>query len=179
MEIRDWIELSSVIASFILAFLSLIFVVIAIKQNSKMIKNSTRPYVAVYLQAANFQRVNMYLVVKNYGKSAAIIDKMEFSVDLKDVAYGEERIPFDNMEETTIAPNQSIISYIDTKKSKRNGITLFSVDLEYHDNVNVYKEKYPINIEAYMGNVSSRASTKNEELKIISYTLQDLVEKQF
>lgn len=144
-----------------------------------MIKNSTRPYVVVYLQEANFQRVNMYLVIKNYGRSAAIIDRMDFSINLKDISYGEERIPFDNMEGTTIAPNQNIISYIDINKSEQNGVIDFSVDLEYHDNINVYKEKYPINIEAYMGNVSTRASTKNEELKIISYALQDLVEKQF
>ena len=43
MEISDWINVILCILSFILAAISVITVVITLKQNSKMIENSTRP----------------------------------------------------------------------------------------------------------------------------------------
>jgi hypothetical protein len=58
-------------------------------------------------------------------------------------------------------------------------VNSFTVEIKYTDGVNSYSENCPINFEAYTQNIQARASTKDKELKIISYTLQDLVEKQF
>ena len=50
-------------------------------------------------------------------------------------------------------------------------------DIDYTSGTNSYSEEYKINYEADKDNVQGRASTNGKELKIISYTLQDLVEK--
>ncbi len=178
MIVRDWIELSLVMLSFILAVLSVVFVVLTIRQNNRMIRNSTRPYVVAYAQVTKFQGTRFYLVIRNYGKSSAIIDKMDSSIDLKEVSYNSNRIPFSNMEGTLIAPGQSMSCALDDLKIGEQGIGEFEIALEYHDSINKYKEVHPINFKAYLGNVLSRSSTPGDELKIISYTLQDMVEKQ-
>lgn len=60
----------------------------------------------------------------------------------------------------------------------KDNIKDFNAHIEYTDGVNDYVENYPINFDALTRNVTVRAATKGEELRNISYTLQDYVEKQ-
>ena len=62
MEISDWINVVLCILSFVLAVISVITVIITLKQNSKMIKNSTRPYVVAYKNITYFQNTNYYII---------------------------------------------------------------------------------------------------------------------
>ena len=178
MEISDWINVVLCVLSFILAAISVVTVVITLRQNSKMIKNSTRPYLVVTCQVTNFQNPTFYLVLKNYGNSGATITSFEPSVDLNKYSFNVSCTPFSKIEGSFIAPNQTITSNLDSQKM-RDDIDMFVVKIKYTDGVNDYNEEYPINFKAYTQNIQTRASTKDKELKIISYTLQDLVEKQF
>ena len=67
MTIGDWINVVLCILSFILAGISVVTVVITLKQNNKMIESSTRAYIAVSGQSINVQSGEFLLVVKNYG----------------------------------------------------------------------------------------------------------------
>ncbi len=67
MEISDWINVMLCILSFILAVISVITVIITIKQNSKMIKNSARPYIVIYSNSTYFQDVKSRLNIKGIG----------------------------------------------------------------------------------------------------------------
>ena len=58
-----------------------------------------------------------------------------------------------------------------------NKLKTLNFEIEYNSGSKVYLENFSINYEAFTKNVQTRASTKDKELKIISYTLQDLVEK--
>ena len=49
--------------------------------------------------------------------------------------------------------------------------------ITYSDGIDKYNETYKINYLADTDTAKSRASTDGKELKIISYTLQDFVEK--
>ena len=178
MTISDWINIVLCVLSFALAVISVITVVITLKQNNKMIKNSTRPYVVLTCQVTNFQTPALYLVLKNYGNSGAKITSFSPNIDLKQYSFHNDYTPFEMIEGTFIAPNQSIICNLDTKKLVQQNET-FEVKIEYTDGINNYCELYPINFKAYMHNIQTRVATKDKELKIISYTLQDLVEKQF
>lgn len=178
MSISDWINVVLCVLSFILAVISVVTVVITLKQNSKMIKNSTRPYLVVTCQITNFQDPAFYLVLKNYGNSGATITCFNPSINLLDYSYSEKHTPFSKIEGTFIAPNQTITCNLNPRKMSGE-VNSFTVEIKYTDGVNSYSEKCPINFEAYTQNVQARASTKDKELKIISYTLQDLVEKQF
>ena len=179
MSLTDKINITLCILSFILAAISVVTVVCTLKQNNKMIRNSTRPYVVAMAQVTNFQNPAFYLVIKNYGNTGAIIKSLKSSIDLSQYSYAEGIKPFDNIANTFIAPGQTIICNLDCIKMSRQNLKCFDISVEYKDEIETFSEVYPINYEAYTKNIQTRASTKDKELKIISYTLQDLVEKQF
>ena len=83
MSISDWINLSLSILSLILAITSIITVVLTLKQNNKMIESNTRPYISVYGDMTNFANLQFYIIVKNFGKSGAVIKDFTCDIDLK------------------------------------------------------------------------------------------------
>jgi hypothetical protein len=177
MEISDWINVALCILSFILAVISVVTVIITLKQNSKMIENSTRPYITVYGRVTNFQNPAYYLVVKNMGQTGAEINKFNCNIDLLKFSYSNNIRPLGHMEGTFLAPGQSIITNIDSVKMSEENIDNIIFDITYTSGTKKYQEQYKVHYEADRDNIQARASTKDKELKIISYTLQDLVEK--
>lgn len=178
MQISDWINVVLCILSFVLSVISVITVVITLKQNSKMIENSTRPYITIYGRVTNFQDPAYYIVLRNFGQTGAIIEKFECNLDLLKYSYSTERRPFEHIKNTFIAPTQSIISNIDPIELGKDNIEDIIFNITYSSGTKKYIEQYIVNFIAETDNVQSRANTKDKELKIISYTLQDLVEKQ-
>lgn len=75
------------ILSFILALISIITVVITLRQNHTMIENATRPYLCIYGQSINPGSPEFYLVIKNFGASPATVTKFEYDPDLSN-CYG-------------------------------------------------------------------------------------------
>lgn len=177
MEISDWINVILCILSFVLAVISVITVIITLKQNSKMIKNSTRPYIVAYKNITYFKDTNYYIILKNFGQTGAVIEKFECNIDLQKYPHLDKDRIFEHIEGIFIAPQQSVMGCIDTVKLFEDGIDIIDITITYSDGTNRYKETYKINFLADTDTAKSRASTDGKELKIISYTLQDFVEK--
>lgn len=121
----------------------------------------------------------LFILFKRLGASGATIDKFESSIDLNQVSFRKEITPFNNIEGTFLAPGQTITSSLCAQDFTKRGIREFKIKLNYNDGINSYEQECPINYKAYIENVIVRADTKDKELHIISYALQDLVEKQF
>lgn len=66
MDISIIVNIALCVLSFVLAVISVVTVVITLRQNHKMIDNSTRPYVIVYSSVTNFQSPGYYLCVKSF-----------------------------------------------------------------------------------------------------------------
>lgn len=66
MDIPTIINTILAILSFFLAFTSIIFVVMTIKQNNKMIEESTRPYIGIYGDGTYIKNPNFYLIIKKF-----------------------------------------------------------------------------------------------------------------
>ena len=177
ITIADIINIVLCVLSFILAVISVVTVVMTLRQNNKMIESSIRPYIVIYGQVANFQSPSFYLVVKNFGQSAATILSLKCDVDLVNYAYGVGREPFGCIAGAFIAPQQKFLCNIDPNKMSENDVKTLTFEVEYSSGTREYRESFTINYEAFIQNVQVRASTQGKELKIISYTLQDLVEK--
>ena len=165
------------LVSILLALLSIVFVVITINQNRKMIEASTRPYIVIYGRLANMQNPTYYLIIKNFGKTGAIIDKFLASENLANYSYRSDMVPFSDIEGYFFAPGQAALCNIEVPKQDDEAETFISFDITYSANKKTYKETYSFDIAAEATNVVVRANTKDAELKIISYTLQDMVEK--
>ena len=176
MSIGDWINVILSVLSFALATISVITVLITLKQNNRMIESSTRAYVAVSGRSINVQRPEFMLVVKNYGQSSALIEKIEFNISLKSCMFLNIE-PFQAIANTTLCPNQNIVCNLDPTKMERNNISTTLCSVTYISNGKRYVEKQVINFEAFCKNAVAKTSIDGKELKIISYAIQEIIKK--
>lgn len=177
MTTSDWIYLSLSILSLIIAIISVISVILTLNQNNKMIEGSTRPYIVVYGEETNFGDPMFYLVIKNFGKTSGIIKNITCDIDLSKYNFDLKIIPFQNLIGTVLVPNQNITCNINYQKLNSDNIEIFNFVLKYENLGKVYEEIYPINYLALKKNITTKISTENKELKTISYTLQEMVQK--
>lgn len=177
MDIPTKVNLALSISSFILAVISIVFVVITIKQNSKMIKNASRAYVSVFGDVIRINGQSFYIVVKNFGCSDAVITDFKCDTDLHEFSYDERLYPFSHMINTSIAPNQSFRCSLDHLKLFNSGISAIHFDIAYISNDENYSDKFTINLDAFADLTCGRDSTKNAELKTIANSLQELNER--
>ena len=165
------------VLSFILAAISVITVIISLRQNSKMIEESTRPYISIYLGSTYFQNTISYLILKNYGSSSAIIDEFFYDFDLSKCAYDLKAVPFSHIKGTRVSPGESLIYPLDLSKLGNSEKLSIHFNISYSSSLKKYTDTITLNLSAHFDMVHLRANTKNQELKIISYTLQDIAEK--
>jgi hypothetical protein len=177
MSIGDWINAILCILSFLLAAISVVTVVITLKQNSKMIEESNRPYISVYGEQTNFSSPQFYIVLKNFGRTGAIIKSLECDIDLSKYSYSTGVTPFQNIVGTMLAPNQNFICNIDNMQLSADNVEVLNFHIVYTANNKTYDEKYPVNYQAVKKNITTKSATKDNELKTISYTLQEMVQK--
>ena len=178
MEAETIVNLVLCILSFVLATVSVVTVVLTLKQNNKMIETANRPYVVLSGETANFQSPSFYLVLKNYGKSGAIIEELTFEKDLSAYTYNSGIKPFGYIKKASLAPNQNIVCSLDGRKISEDKVDFINGTIKYRFGQKIYDETFSINIRSIFKNLTTKASTKGKELEIISYTLQEMVQKQ-
>lgn len=176
MLLSDKINLALSISSFALAALSIVFVVLTIKQNSKMVENSTRPYVVIYGTYTNFDSPTYYLVVKNCGSTSARIEEFTASSNLADYSLQKGLKPFSTFPGSLLAPGQSVMCALYSLAIHRDMVP-FEFDVTYSCGKKKYSEHFTINPASDIPNIKPRAATKGKELETISFTLQELVER--
>lgn len=138
-----------------------------------MIEESTRPVISVYTDEINVGNPFFYLVVKNFGKSPAYITKFEY--DFKgcfrihnntDYLYG--------LNNAVLAPGQSRICMLDYAKIDKK----VTFTLEYHSGAKkVYSDKFTFDLKAGVSMPYGKVETENNELRTISYALQEILQK--
>lgn len=166
---------SSEIISALIALIAVAISIATLQQSRNMIEESTRPYILVYVTETNFQEPTRYLVIKNFGLTGAKITKFETVPDLMFYSRKPGIRPFGKICNAFLAPGQTHMCTIDFIKSKE--ISDVSFDLVYESKHKTYSDKIILNLISESDNLTSRASTTNAELKIISYALQNLVEQ--
>ncbi|OUC52546.1 hypothetical protein B7939_01090 [Eggerthia catenaformis] len=175
MTISDIINLVSAILSFVFSSIAIVISIKTLKQNSSMIEESTRPSIMVVCKSTNSYDPKIYLIVKNYGKSPGKITRFKCSIDLSKYSFTDSD-PFKDLVGMTFAPGQYILTNIrHIELLKDNDQIIF--DFDYSFLGKIYTETCYINLLSFKNLVQTRFATKDKELKIISYTLQDLVEK--
>ena len=175
MDLATKVNIVLSVLSFVLAAISVVTVVITLRQNHKMIENSTRPYVCVYGQSINPGNPQFYLVVKNFGSSAATIVKFEYSPDLSK-CFGLKtttRNFLEDIPKTTLAPGQSRICKLDYSLVPDN----ITFTIEYSSGTKKYHESFITDIKAGSAMLTGKEATTGKELRTISYTLQEILQK--
>lgn len=177
MDITTIVNIILSLLSFLLATISIIFVVITIRQNSQMIEENTRPNISIYLGTTSFQETNVYLIIKNFGSSSGVITDFKCNINLLDLSYDEKTPPFRSIIGTNIAPGQSLRYPINRSWLSKNDSPECSFVFSYKSIRRTYNENVIINWAAHTEEFHIRANTKDRELRTVSFALLDIAEK--
>ena len=176
MIISDKIELACIVITAITSVAAIIISVFTLRQNSKMIEDSSRPYIGIYLSSTYIRNVSVYLIVKNYGQSSAFIESFTYDFDLANCSSHNipDREPFQNIENATLMPGQSHRCVIDLNKTLKQTDQI-NFHVVYSSGAHKSEDDICVNLAATIGNFASHNTTKGKETEIISETLQDML----
>lgn len=174
MDISIIVNICLSVSSFLLALISVVILIVTIRQNHLMLENETRAYLSIYGNVTSCEGSGFYLIIKNFGKSNAVITSLKCDVDLSRFSYIKERTPFSHMENASIAPGQSFMCALKQVSLFNSGIPSITFKITYECNRKKYSEVFCLNLKAFTDLIQANASTKGNELKIISNTLQDI-----
>lgn len=186
MNCSDVIELISLIVSFGIGIASIIISVNTLKQNSKMIEESTRPNIVVYGKKVYFCTLKYVLIIKNFGSSSATITDFSCDKNLKDYSLIKNVAPFDHIIGSTLVPGQCIFCDLDVEKLKNKKVNNISFVISYEGIKKYSDNKFTVNIYAELENTIGHRHAKeelsnydklNEEIKLISDTLSGIGEE--
>lgn len=168
-------------ATSLTAIIGVIIAVLTLRQNSKMVEESTRPTVVIYTDAINPGNLQCFIIIKNFGKSSAYIDKIDtnFKFQPGQIVRDEK---FNNMNPLTalsgtmLAPNQSKLCNIIGHKFLSSD--LIDISIKYHSSSNKkYNDTFSLNPIKDNPYPFIKDSTKGAEMRNISYALQEMLQK--
>lgn len=168
------ISLLGIFVSLIASLIAIVISVVSLRQNSKMIEESSRPVIGIYSDSINPGNPMFYLIVKNFGNSTAVITKFDYDYDLKDCyKFRADRDYLKDLVNCTIAPHQSRICSLDYQKISRP----IKFDIEYTSCNKTYSDSFTIDLKTGVSMPIGKVATKDMELRTISYTLQEMLTK--
>ncbi|AUM96335.1 MULTISPECIES: hypothetical protein [Clostridium] len=165
----DYIQIITALISFIISIVSIFIAIASLRQTNKITKEANRPDVVIYLQCTQTQNIqHKYLVIKNFGKTSAIIKNICCS---REVDFCRGLNPFENLINNTLAPGQSLCTICDFKNNDNS----FSCNIDYKNGLDNYSGSFLLNPRftkglLYSNNTSSHLSTL--EKTIINSTEQ-------
>lgn len=174
LSASDVIQLIGIIVSLITSVVAIIISLLSLKQNSKMIADSARPYIGVYGAGTYVSQAHYYIIIKNFGQSSARIDDFKCDIDLSKYRIKPSKSrPFQHIQGTTIMPGQSFRCVIDFGKIILD-TPLIVFNISYSASGKTYSDCISLNVAAAIGNNVMHTTTQGNEIKILSETLQDI-----
>ncbi|MDR2832948.1 MAG: hypothetical protein LBV67_04450 [Streptococcaceae bacterium] len=92
-----------------LAVVAVIISIFTLRQNSKMIQESLKPDIQIYIETVDNFEAHKYLVIKNFGNSSAFIESILFDKAIS----SNTRFSMKSLEKSTIASKQKFMTLID------------------------------------------------------------------
>lgn len=134
------VQIVTAVASAATAIVSAFIAYKTLKATHHSIDEANRPYVVAYVDSISVSKTYTdYFVIKNFGKSGAVIDSIKVPTDYHLYGIREEFIS--SLKGCFIAPNQSFISsFISTH---RDGTSTFKI--QYHDDKKSYEDTFSFN----------------------------------
>lgn len=175
LSTSDIIQICGILLSLITSTTAILISIITLRQNSKMIEESSRAVIGIYSDSINPGVPMLYLVIKNFGNSQAVITKFDYDCDFTDCyKYRVERDYLKDLVNSSLAPKQSRVCLLDYEKLFRP----VKFDIEYISCGKTYTDSFTIDLKAGTSMPTSKYATDNKELQSISYSLQEMLTKQ-
>lgn len=175
LSTSDVIQIFGIVMSFVTSIVAIVISVITLRQNSKMIEESSRPCIVIYFDFTQNGSPIGYFVVKNFGASAAIIDSLTYSDVIREqpVSYADMPAILDGLIGNTIAPGQKVLVPFKPNEYP-GGIAKF--DVSYHSVKKGYDDHFEILVDNYMRLAKPRHAN-DKKMTPISYPLQEISER--
>ena len=175
MSISDKIQLLGIVVSTLTSLIAIIISVRTLKQNSKMIEDSSRPYIGIYGMSTYICNRHYYIIIKNFGQSVAHIKSLSSKETLSKIALHEGFDPFSNIDGSSLAPGQSYRCAIDFGKITEQNLSFINFHIEYSSGTHDYKDDISLKVSGNLGNLEAHQTSKSTPvLDVISETLQDM-----
>ena len=185
MTISDIIQLLLLLITIISTISAIAISVKTLKQNNKMIEESSRAHIVFYVE--HFRHSNkFFLTIKNFGNSKGVLNNIKINPELEySKIQGWEDEPcrkvLTQSKNIILAPNQKITSWFSFENYPDK---IFDVELEYETLGKMYIEKYKIDMN-YIQNIESLRKfvfddtdkTCKTVLYAINDSIQELIEK--
>ena len=178
MDFSVKVNLALAIGSFVLAATSVVTVIITLFQNHKMLKEATRPYITIYIDAITICELTSFFILKNFGHSAATITHFEYDDCLKNTVQFSELLndQFDYVKGITLAPGQSKLLQFKMSSLDNKDLTF---KIKYVDSrKKPFNEKVVLNSQNYIhipeNRPSSNTAVGDERLV---HTLREITER--
>lgn len=168
MSVSDKIEIVSIICSSILSIVAIVISVVTLVQNNKMIFESNKPNIVIFSKVISFTTPYSYLILKNFGNSGATILNIQYDKDLKSFF---DRVPFKNIENTFIAPNQAFV-YPLLPDFKLDDTIKFTINYKYLNKE--YSEDCAVTFEHYKDIAYTKVHS-SKDIKELSDVLQEMI----
>ena len=165
LSASDWINIIGIIASFVVSVVSIFIAIKALCQNNKMLEETTRPYISIAYEVLYTGNPQIYLVVKNYGNTGAVITDFSYSPLVDHKGFNEK---ISKLNGAFIAPNQKFLYSIDPKLFKSDELM---IDITYKTQSRSYHERQPIKIRV------GRIVTRSDDTSSIQRSLQEISER--
>lgn len=172
--LSDIIQLIGIIVSFFTSIVAITISFKTLRQNSKIIEETTRPYISIYFDYTQMGEPTGYFVVKNFGSTTAIIDSLIYNEPIANHPVSFSNLPsiFNGLIGNGIAPNQKFL--VPFKLNEYiGGDSVF--EISYHTGKKNYSERFVICVSNYGKLVKPRLA--NNGCKPISYPLQEISER--
>ena len=156
------------------AIISVVISICTLRQNSKMIESTSRPYIAIEVaHVAN----SYYLKLRNYGNSMAIIDGIEINENVQDLLIGPSKAFFKQIEGLSMPPAYTLMNCIHGDEIKGKDNQLLKFKIKYHSSTGKkYVEQQELDFRFYRIAMEARRSiTDKNASEMIAKSLQDLV----
>ena len=155
----DIINIISIIVSTVVSIVAIVISLKSLKQslitneqNNRMLEESTRPYITIYLDAVTICEQSSFFVLKNFGQSPGRIVLFEFDPVLKTLETSPERgnqlinEQYDFVKGLTLAPGQSKMMSCNVTKVPKD-VLLFKIG--YAALGKYYEESIELNVKNY------------------------------
>lgn len=155
----DIIEIIGIIVSTSVSIIAIIISVKTLKQtqitneqNNRMLEESTRPYIAIYLDTITICEQSSFFVLKNFGQSSAKITLFEFDPILKTLVTGQKegdillKEQYDTVKGLTLAPGQSKMMLCEVTEIPKDVLTF---KIGYVSSEKYYEESFDLNVKNY------------------------------
>lgn len=176
LTLENYIDVIGILASLIVSLTAIIISVITLKQNSKMIESSIRPYIVIYIESITICEQQSYFIIKNFGQSSGKIIKFTYPPILKNTdQHALIKEAFDSIEGITLAPSQICLIPYDVTSLNNEEISFI---IQYKSETKNYKETFSFNPQKYIHIPRLRPETfTSDENKRIASSLREMIEK--